>query len=119
MRSVTNVECVFCRIIDGEIPTTFLHSDDLVVAFRDISPKAPTHILLMPRAHIQSAAQLTEEDAPMLGRLFAVAAKLAEEAGIKQTGYRVVTNSGEGAGQSVPHLHFHLMGGRTMSWPPG
>lgn len=119
MTSMRVVECVFCKIIDGKIPTEFLHSDDLVVAFRDISPKAPTHLLLMPRAHIQSAAQLTEEDADMLGRLFAVAAKLAKDAGIKETGYRIVTNSGEGAGQSVPHLHFHLMGGRTMSWPPG
>lgn len=115
---MVNVECVFCKIIDGEIPTEFLHSDDLVVAFRDIAPKAPTHILLMPRAHIESAAQLTEEDGDMLGRLFAVAAKLAQEAGIKQSGYRTVTNSGAGVGQSVPHLHFHLMGGRAMSWPP-
>ena len=116
---MTNVECVFCRIIDGEIPTDFVHDDELVVAFRDISPKAPTHLLLMPREHIMSAAQLTDAHGPMLGRLFAVAAKLAADAGINETGYRLVTNSGAGAGQSVPHLHFHLMGGRTMSWPPG
>lgn len=116
---MTNIECVFCRIIAGEISTDFLHNDDLVVAFRDITPKAPTHLLLMPRAHIVSAAQLSDEDGPMLGRLFAVAAKLAYQMGIAESGFRVVTNSGKGAGQSVPHLHFHLLGGRAMRWPPG
>jgi histidine triad (HIT) family protein len=116
---MTVIECVFCRIIAGEIPTGFLHSDDLVVAFRDITPKAPTHILLMPREHIVAAADLTDAHGPMLGRLFAVAAKLARETGIAESGFRLVTNSGKGAGQSVPHLHFHLIGGRPMRWPPG
>ena len=111
--------CLFCKIIAGEIPGDFLHQDDLVVVIRDINPKAPTHLLLMPVDHVVSAADLTEEHAPMLGRMFAVAAKLAHEAGIVGSGFRLVTNAGEGAGQSVPHLHFHLLGGRSMSWPPG
>jgi histidine triad (HIT) family protein len=116
---MTSDSCVFCRIIAGEIPTDFLHNDDLVVAFPDITPKAPTHILLMPREHIVAAADLTDEHGPMLGRLFAVAAKLARDTGIADSGFRLVTNSGKGAGQSVPHLHFHLLGGRPMRWPPG
>ena len=116
---MTTESCIFCRIIAGEIPTDFLHNDDLVVAFRDLTPKAPTHILLMPRRHIQSAAELTADDSEVLGRLFAVAANLARDTGIAGTGFRLVTNSGKGAGQSVPHLHFHLLGGRSMRWPPG
>ena len=116
---MTVVDCVFCRIIAGEIPADFLHNDDLVVAFRDITPKAPTHILLMPREHVVAAADLTDEHGSMLGRLFAVAANLARDTGIAGTGFRLVTNSGKGAGQSVPHLHFHLLGGRPMRWPPG
>ncbi|MEO8625327.1 MAG: histidine triad nucleotide-binding protein, partial [Candidatus Limnocylindrales bacterium] len=116
---MTNVQCVFCRIIAGEIPTEFLHNDELVVAFRDITPKAPTHLLLMPREHVVSAADLQDAHGPMLGRLFSVAANLARETGIAESGFRLVTNSGKGAGQSVPHLHFHLLGGRSMRWPPG
>jgi histidine triad (HIT) family protein len=112
-------DCLFCRIIAGELPGDFLHNDDLVVAIRDINPKAPTHVLLMPREHVESAADLTEKHGPMLGRLFATGAQLARDAGIEQNGYRIVSNVGEGAGQSVPHLHFHLLGGRSMSWPPG
>ncbi|MEP7159377.1 MAG: histidine triad nucleotide-binding protein [Chloroflexota bacterium] len=112
-------DCIFCRIIAGEVPAEFLHNDELVVAIRDLYPKAPTHLLLLPREHVVSAAHLTDADAPMLGRLFAVAAKLAGEAGLVESGFRLVTNAGEGAGQSVPHLHFHLLGGRTMKWPPG
>ena len=119
MPPVTVPQCLFCRIAAGEVPAELLHDDDLVVAFRDISPKAPTHILVIPRRHIVSAADLTEEDAPLLGRLFAVAANLAREAGVADSGCRLVTNAGRGAGQSVDHLHFHLLGGRTMSWPPG
>ena len=111
--------CLFCRIGRGEIPADKVHEDDLIVAFRDINPKAPTHILLIPRQHIDSAADLAETDAEMLGRLFAVAAKLARDAGIADRGFRLVTNSGPAAGQSVDHLHFHLLGGRSMAWPPG
>ena len=118
-RAMTVIDCVFCKIIAGEIPGDFVHNDDLVVAIRDINPKAPTHLLLIPREHIKSVAQLREEHGLMLGRLFAVASKLASDAGVVDSGFRVVTNAGAGAGQSVDHLHFHLLGGRNMSWPPG
>src|SRR5689334_23790453 len=111
--------CLFCRIVAGEIPSDRLYEDDLVIAIRDIAPRAPTHILLMPRKHIASAADLTEEDGPMLGRLFAVAAQLARDAGIAQSGYRLVSNVGRWGGQTVDHLHVHLMGGRAFDWPPG
>jgi len=112
-------DCLFCRIAAMEIPADIVFEDDQVIAFRDISPKAPVHILLIPRAHITSAASLTEANGPMLGRMFAVAAQLARDEGIARSGFRLTTNSGAGAGQSVPHLHFHLMGGRQMGWPPG
>jgi histidine triad (HIT) family protein len=115
----TDPNCLFCRIAAGEIPADFVHQDELVIAFRDINPKAPTHLLLIPRRHIDSAADLAEDDAEMLGRLFSVAAKLARGAGIADRGFRLVSNSGPAAGQSVDHLHFHLLGGRSMSWPPG
>ena len=111
--------CLFCRIGRGEIPADIVHEDDLVLAFTDINPKAPTHLLVIPRRHVQSAADLRESDAEMLGRLFGVAAQLARDAGVADRGFRLVTNSGPGAGQSVDHLHFHLMGGRQMGWPPG
>ena len=111
--------CLFCRIVAGTIPATTVHEDDLVVAFRDIAPRAPTHILVIPRDHIASAAELTEEHGPMLGRLFAVAADLARREGIADAGYRLVSNVGRWGGQSVDHLHFHLLGGRAFEWPPG
>jgi histidine triad (HIT) family protein len=112
-------DCLFCRIAAGSIPADRLHEDDLVVAFRDIAPRAPTHILLIPRRHIASAAQLTEADGPLLGRLFAVAADLARTDGIADGGYRLVSNVGRWGGQTVDHLHVHLMGGRAFQWPPG
>ena len=112
-------DCLFCRVGAMEIPAYIVFEDDQVIAFRDINPKAPVHILLIPRAHITSAASLTEANGPMLGHMFAVAAQLARDEGIAKSGFRLTTNSGAGAGQSVPHLHFHLMGGRQMGWPPG
>jgi histidine triad (HIT) family protein len=112
-------DCLFCRIIAGTIPAERLHDDDLVLAFRDIAPRAPTHILLAPKQHIASAAELTEADGPMLGRLFTVAAELARSEGIADGGYRLVSNVGRWGGQTVDHLHFHLMGGRPFDWPPG
>ena len=111
--------CLFCRIVADEIPSTKAHEDDLVVAFRDIGPRAPTHILVIPRDHIASAADLTEEHAEMLGRLFAVAARIARDEGIVDGGYRLVSNVGRWGGQTVDHLHVHLLGGRPFSWPPG
>ena len=112
-------DCLFCRIIVGSIPAERIHDDDLILAFRDIAPRAPTHVLLVPKQHIASAAELTEADGPMLGRLFAVAADLARSEGIADGGYRLVSNVGRWGGQTVDHLHFHLMGGRRFDWPPG
>jgi len=116
---MTDPTCLFCRIISGDIPSDRVHEDDLVVAINDINPVAPLHQLLMPRQHIGSAADLTEGDGALLGRLFAVAAELAEKAGLPGRGYRLVSNVGDDGGQSVPHLHVHLLGGRRMAWPPG
>ncbi|MFL5674959.1 MAG: histidine triad nucleotide-binding protein [Chloroflexota bacterium] len=115
----TEADCLFCRIVAGSIPADIVHEDDLVVAFRDIAPRAPTHVLLIPRRHIGSAAELTETDAPLLGRLFGVSAELARTLGIADGGYRLVSNVGRGGGQTVDHLHVHMMGGRPFDWPPG
>jgi len=115
----TGPDCLFCRIAAGSIPADRLHDDELVIAFRDLAPRAPTHVLLIPRRHITSAAELTEADGPLLGRLFGVAADLARTAGIAEGGYRLVSNVGRSGGQTVDHLHFHLMGGRAFEWPPG
>ena len=112
-------DCLFCRIVAGEIPSTRVHQDEIVIAIRDIAPRAPTHILLMPRQHIGSAADLTEADGPMLGRLFAVAAEIARSEGVADGGYRLISNVGRWGGQTVDHLHLHLMGGRSFGWPPG
>jgi len=111
--------CLFCRIVAGELPSTKVHEDETLIAIRDIAPRAPTHILLMPRDHIPSAADLTTGDGPLLGLLFAAAAEIAAAEGIAEQGYRIVTNVGHWGGQTVDHLHFHLMGGRSMTWPPG
>lgn len=112
-------DCPFCRIVAGEIPSTKVREDDAVLAIRDIAPRAPTHILLMPKDHIASAADLTVEDGGLLGRIFAAAADIARAEGIAERGYRVVANVGTLGGQTVDHLHFHLMGGRAFTWPPG
>lgn len=111
-------DCLFCGICKGDIETLILHEDDDIVAFRDIDPQAPFHVLIVPKRHIQSAAQLTEDEGSLLGKIFALAAKLCRQAGY-ENGYRVVTNIGPDGGQSVPHLHFHVLAGRQMSWPPG
>ncbi|MEX1296581.1 MAG: histidine triad nucleotide-binding protein [Candidatus Limnocylindrales bacterium] len=111
--------CLFCKIVAGDIPSDKVHEDELVLAFNDINPVAPVHQLIVPKRHIASAADLAETDAQLLGRLFTVAASLAATAGLPDTGYRVVTNVGADGGQSVAHLHFHLLGGRAMTWPPG
>jgi histidine triad (HIT) family protein len=111
--------CLFCRIVAGELPSTKVHEDEELIAIRDIAPRAPTHILLLSRDHIPSAADLTTEDGPLLGDLFAAAAEIAAAEGIAEQGYRIVTNVGRWGGQTVDHLHFHLMGGRSMTWPPG
>ena len=112
-------DCLFCRIVAGEIPSDRVHEDDQVIAIRDIAPRAPTHLRLLPRRHIASAADLVEADGPLLGRLFAVSASIARDLGIADDGYRLVSNVGRWGGQTVAHLHVHLMGGRAFDWPPG
>ncbi|HEY1350784.1 MAG TPA: histidine triad nucleotide-binding protein [Ktedonobacteraceae bacterium] len=114
-------DCLFCQIAAGRIPATLLYQDEDVLAFADINPVAEHHILLIPRRHLASMAELTAEDGAMLGKLFARAAQIAHHAGLSDPGrgYRFVTNVGPQAGQSVQHLHFHLLGGRAFSWPPG
>jgi histidine triad (HIT) family protein len=116
---VVAADCLFCKIVAGDVPSDRVHEDDLAIAFRDIAPRAPTHILVIPRTHIASAADLTEADGPLLGRLFAVAAQIARDESIADGGYRIVTNVGRWGGQTVDHLHLHLMGGRPFVWPPG
>jgi histidine triad (HIT) family protein len=101
-------DCLFCKIAAGEIPSNKLYEDDQVVAFYDLNPLAPVHFLVVPKAHIESAAQLSEDNAPLLGHIFAVIARLTNELGC-ENGYRVVTNAGEDAGQTVKHLHFHVL----------
>ena len=110
-------DCLFCRIIRGEIPAKLVYESPEVVAFRDINPQAPTHILVIPREHVPSLNQAT--DAAMLGRLSLVAAELAKKEGIADAGYRTVINTNAAAGQTVFHVHLHLLGGRAMGWPPG
>jgi len=110
-------DCLFCKIVSGDVPADVVHSDDQVVVFRDINPRAPTHVLAIPRRHIASAADLTDADGSLLGALFAALTGFARSQGL--SGYRIVTNVGPESGQSIFHLHIHLLGGRSMSWPPG
>lgn len=111
------MECLFCRIAAREIPSKKVFEDDRVYAFEDIAPKAPTHILLIPKKHIARLSDAAAEDAPLIGEVAARAAAIARDKGLEY--YRLVLNNGEGAGQSVFHLHFHLLGGRPLGWPPG
>ena len=111
--------CIFCDVAANDLPATRLYEDDAVLAIRDIAPRAPTHILLISRRHIPSALDLTDADGPLLGRMFRVAADLARSEGIADDGYRLVSNVGRWGGQTVDHLHVHLMGGRAFEWPPG
>lgn len=111
--------CLFCKIAAGEIPSTQVYSDEHIVAFRDISPVAPLHILLIPRKHIQSVAALNAQDSELMGRLMFTAKKIAQDLGVADSGYRCVLNTGEDGGQTVAHLHLHLLAGRQMAWPPG
>lgn len=112
-------DCLFCQIAARDIPADIVHESDNVVAFRDVNPQAPTHILLIPKEHIVSARDLAEEHDKVLAELFHSAAHLARAEGVDERGWRLVTNVGAEAGQSVHHLHFHLLGGRRMGWPPG
>jgi histidine triad (HIT) family protein len=112
-------ECLFCKIAAKEIPADIVHATDRVVAFRDTNPKAPTHVLLIPKDHVESVADVTDDHGDLLAELVQAAAHLAKADGVDGSGWRLVTNVGRDAGQSVQHLHFHLLGGRAMSWPPG
>jgi len=111
-------DCLFCRVLDGRIPARIVHQDEIAVAFEDINPQAPTHVLVVPRKHIASLDDATPDDAALIGHLHLVAARIAAERKITR-GYRTVFNNGPLAGQSVFHLHLHVLGGRPMTWPPG
>lgn len=112
-------EDLFLKIIDREIPADIIYEDDTVLAFRDINPQAPLHVLVIPKKHLRTLNDMRDEDEETLGRLLNVARKIAREEGVAEDGYRVVMNCNEGAGQSVFHIHLHLLGGRQFSWPPG
>jgi histidine triad (HIT) family protein len=112
-------DCLFCRIVAGELTSSQVYADDSVFAIRDISPQAPTHILLLARKHVASPADLTKADHDLMGKIFAVGAEVAKREGIAEDGYRLVVNVGRNGGQTVDHLHVHLLGGRRMAWPPG
>ena len=112
------MSCLFCKIASGEIPSTAVYQDERVYAFADINPKAPVHVLIVPREHIDSLAETTPEQNALLGHLMSVAAEIARKKGLAK-GYRVVVNTGEEGGQTVDHLHLHLLGARQMTWPPG
>lgn len=112
------MDCVFCKIARNEIPSKKVYEDDQIVAFNDLEPQAPVHVLIIPKKHIQSADQIADDDTNIIGKIFMVASKIAKELEL-ENGYRIVNNCGEDGGQTVPHLHFHLMGGRKMNWPAG
>jgi histidine triad (HIT) family protein len=112
-------DCLFCKIAAGDIPSTEVFSDDEFYAFRDINPGAPTHVLIVPRKHIARIDEADATDGELLGRLLLRANAIAEAEGLKESGFRYVINSGAGAGQSVFHIHLHILGGRPLSWPPG
>ncbi len=112
-------DCLFCGIISGERKGSIVYQDGSVVAFKDINPQAPVHILIVPRKHIATLLDIGEEDKQLMGDVHSVAARLAKEHGVSGDGYRVVVNCGPAAGQSVYHIHFHLLGGRSFRWPPG
>ncbi len=113
------MSCIFCKIVNKEISSNIVYEDDKVVAFHDINPQAPYHILVVPKKHIATLLELTEEDKDLIGHIYLVINKIAKEFGFEDRGYRVVVNCKEEAGQTVFHLHFHILAGRTMGWPPG
>lgn len=112
-------DCVFCKIAAGDIPAKFVHEDERALAFADLNPQAPTHLLVIPRHHYANVVEAAAADPALIGHLFTVINRLVEQAGLKENGFRVVCNTGPGGGQTVPHLHFHVLGGRFMGWPPG
>ena len=115
----TDSNCLFCKIVAGDIPSTKVYEDEHVLAFRDIAPQAPVHILIVPKAHISSALELSGDNSSVVAHIFEVAGKIAGDMGFDKTGFRLVNNCGEDGGQTVQHLHFHLLAGRGLQWPPG
>ena len=111
--------CLFCNVLEKKIPAEFVYEDEHAVAFRDIRPVAPTHVLVVPRKHIAAIHDLTEEDVTLMGRVMLAARAVAHKEGLEPTGYRLVINDGDAAGQTVHHVHVHVLGGRNLTWPPG
>lgn len=112
-------DCLFCKIAAGDIPANIRYQDDLVVVFEDVNPQAPIHLLLIPRKHIPTTLDLTPDDNPLVGHVFQVAAKMATDMGFAEEGFRIVNNCNQAGGQTVWHVHFHLLGQRQLTWPPG
>jgi histidine triad (HIT) family protein len=112
-------DCIFCQIVEGELPSKKVYEDEYVYAFHDISPAAPTHILVIPKKHIPTIMDLKEEDQMLAGKVMAAIQKIAKEYHLDERGFRIVNNVGKEGGQTVYHIHFHLLGGRTLTWPPG
>jgi len=112
-------DCIFCKIVDGQIPATIVYENEDVIAFRDLGPQAPTHVLVIPRKHIATINDLQDADAELIGKMYLAAKEVAGMEGIDEEGYRTVMNCNAGAGQTVFHIHLHVLGGRSMQWPPG
>lgn len=112
-------DCIFCKIVNRQIPSRIVYEDDSILAFHDIDPKAPVHVLVIPKQHISSTNEVTQENSRVIAHIFATLPKIAEQLGIRDGGYRVVVNCGKDAGQAVNHLHYHVLGGRSLTWPPG
>lgn len=113
------MDCIFCKIVSKEIPAKIVFENERIIAFEDINPQAPTHILIIPKKHIPYISELSEEDISLVGELIYTAKKIAKEKGLEKDGYRLVFNNGKNAGQEVFHIHLHLLGGRVFRWPPG
>ncbi len=113
------MDCIFCKIVNGEIPSTKIYEDDICLAFADIDPQAPKHAVIVPKEHIVSANDITKENSAVIAHIFESVPEIAEKLGIDESGYRIVNNCGADGGQTVGHLHFHLLGGRLLGWPPG
>jgi histidine triad (HIT) family protein len=119
MKEVVEMDCIFCKIIKGEIPSTKVYEDEYVYAFEDINPEAPVHVIIVPKEHIESVKALTISHKSLIGHLHLIAVEIARDKNIDESGYRLVSNVGKDGGQSVFHLHYHLLGGRQLQWPPG
>ncbi|NLW21965.1 MAG: histidine triad nucleotide-binding protein [Tissierellia bacterium] len=112
-------DCIFCKIVNKEIPSEIIYEDDKVMAFKDVNPQSPVHVLVIPKEHIESSNDIDDNNSQLIGHIFVTIKELAKELGIDEDGYRIVNNCGSFGGQTVYHIHFHLLGGRKFSWPPG